>query len=483
MEIPIVTKYDVIVAGAGLGGVGAAIAAARTGARTLLVERYAMPGGNATIGLVSILAAPPRFYHGVAREIRDHLIELDGGIDIGYMLVFDPEAFLRVVLELLADAGVEILLYTLVSDVLCVDGRVIGLVIENKSGRQVILGSSLVDSTGDGDLVARAGVPCAFGRSSDRKTRPMTLWFRVGGLDLAELADYVWRHPDDFSKHPQRSVFDLDLGVIRLFGFFSLAQRAIRAGDLAPEFNYLRLEGLTRGEGININTTRVYGLSGIDGRQLSSAELEARRQVVRLISFLRVYVPGFRRAQVIRTAGALGVRETRHPIGMYVMMEDDIVRQRQFRDTIATNVQQGLPGEPMHSPDGREGAVDDARERGTKHELVYTYNVPLRALLPQGIEGLVLAGRAISTDESGDRWTRSMPDCIATGQAAGVAAALAANLGRTPSAVPVAEIQAELRRQGARIEEGALPAPFPVLPSTARSVNKLAGEIVPEAKG
>jgi len=229
-----------------------------------------------------------------------------------------------------------------------------------------------------------------------------------------------------------------------------------------------------------VNTTRVYGLSGTDGMHLSRAEVEARRQVADLLTFLRTYVPGFGQARLIQTAATIGVRETRHPRGLATFTERSVVARSAWPDVVATNVQQGLPGEPMHSADGNEGAQGDARERGSAPELVYTYHVPLGAVVPQQVDGLLLAGRAISADESGDRWTRAMPDCLATGQAAGVAAAIAA---RTPAApvhaTSVAEIQRELRRQGARVDTGVPPAPFLDLPDCAQSVNTTRGARLP----
>jgi len=451
-ELPVAYDADVLVVGGGIAGVMAAAAAGRTGARTLLVERFGSLGGTGTAAMMNLFYVPYAASRGLVRELFDRLIARGGAIP-GDFVVYDPELYKVTALEMLAEADVRVLLHTLVGDVV-LDGRTLrGIVVENKSGRQAILSRVAVDASGDADLAARAGAPYVKGRERDGKMRPMTLIFRLGGVDVPRLVEYVRAHPDDFSPDPLQCMLDLDRHMIRIFGFFKLVEQAKARGELWPECYYFRVESVLPDRGVlTVNATRVYGVDGTSADDLSRAEIETRHQMIRLAAWARAHVPGFERSFILDSAHTIGVRETRRIRGEYVMTEDDILAGRRYDDVVAVDANQQNPREQGgHPPDGREGGPEDREAR----ELVarmFVYEIPYRSLVPLEVDGLLVAGRCISVDHHADVYTRNQGSAMATGVAAGVAAAVAARSGVLPRAVDVEAVQRELRRLGADLE-------------------------------
>lgn len=436
--------------GSGPAGMGAALGAAWAGADVILTERYGFVGGNPTVSLVNPLMswhtqkAPPLGGDATRLLPQDHgpgdpvvagamlvflndLLAAGGALapteQTGFTVPFDPEIYKSVALETLDRAGVRILLHAFASEAWGERGRPSGVVYEGKSGPFVVASRAIVDGSGDADVAARAGAAFQVGRKEDGRVQPMTLMFRIGDFDRDRFAAYVRERPDQWR------------GV---HGLWDLVREATEAGELdLPREDVLFFASPHPGE-LSVNSTRVTDVLGTDPFDLSRAEIEARRQMREIMGFLKRRVPGFERAYVLQSGTQIGVRETRRVVGDYTLTADDVLGARKFEDAIA---RASYPVD-IHNPAGR-GTVLRRLPPGE------WYEVPLRCLLPQGVDQLLVAGRSISGTHEAHSSYRVTPTAMATGQAAGVCAAAASRSNRTPREIPAAEVREELLRQGA----------------------------------
>jgi hypothetical protein len=454
----VAARPDVLVVGGGPAGIGAALGAARAGADVVLTERYGFLGGNATVALVmpwmsfhTSRPQPPRLgdvglmptdhgdgepvVGGVHVELIERLVEAGGALrpsqQTGYTVPFDPEAFKSVALAALDEAGVHYLLHVFASGVTDATGRT-GVVLESKSGPLVIDPCAIVDATGDGDVAVAAGAPYGIGRKGDGLVQPMTLMFRMVQFDPEGFAAYVREHPDQWR------------GV---HGLHELVAEATRAGTLDLPREDILFFGTPHEREIAVNSSRITGVVGVDAWDLTCAEAIGRHQVDQIARFLHDYVPGFAEAYMVQSGASAGVRETRRVLGEYVLTADDVLTARNFDDVIA----RGTYPIDIHDPKGR-GTVLRTVPAGE------AYDIPLRCLLPRDVDWILTAGRCISGTHEAHSSYRVTPTAMATGQAAGVCAALAAAQRRPPRAVPAADVQAELLRQGADLGERAASA-------------------------
>lgn len=452
-SLPVAPEFDVVVVGGGPSGIGAAIAAARAGARTLLIERYGYLGGNLTAGLVGpcmtsfSLDGSEQLIRGIFEEFVQRMVAEGGAlhpsgipagsaycgfIEYGHDKVtpFDPECAKITALRMVREAGVELLLHTLVVDTITALGaagkpEITGLVCASKSGLHVQPAKRYVDCSADGDLAALAGAEIAIGRDSDGLMQPMTMFFRIQGVDDARVEEYVRTHPDDF--RPYASI----VAQATAEGRFPAPRKGIGV--------YKTLQpGVWR-----VNTSRVLRRNGTDVHDLTAAEIEGREQVMALLAFFRSDLPGFENASLLDTAATIGVRETRRVVGDYTLTLGDLQNGRRFEDVIA------LCGYPVdiHDPSGAGGGTAEAPPTAN------TYEIPYRVLLPRDVDGLLVAGRAVSATHEALGAIRVMPPCFAMGEAAGTAAAMSLVAGTTPRAVDVAKLQARLREDGAYLGE------------------------------
>jgi glycine/D-amino acid oxidase-like deaminating enzyme len=449
----VAARVDVLVVGGGPAGIGAALGAAEAGAEVVLAERYGFLGGNATAALVMPLMSfhtqraafeqpgVTKLYPtdhgpgepvvaGALARLLGRLVAIGGalapGPATGYTVPFDPEQFKLAALEMLDEAGVKFLFHAFASGVVD-DGAWRGVVFETKSGPVVVQARVVVDATGDGDVAARAGAGYEIGRREDGLVQPMTLMFRIVQFEQARFDAYVRAHPDQWR------------GV---HGLWDLIREASAAGELDLAREDILFFGTPHEHEVSVNSTRVTRVLATDVFDWSCAELESRRQMRQIANFLRRRVPGFEDAYVAQSGVHTGVRETRRIVGDYRLTADDVLAVRKFDDVIA----RGSYPVDIHNPKG-SGTVLKRLPAGE------AYDIPLRCLLPRGVENLLVAGRCLSGSHEAHSSYRVMPIVMATGQAAGVAAALAARRGASPRATPVAEVQHELLRQGANLRD------------------------------
>ena len=442
---------DVLVVGGGPAGLGAALGAASAGVRVVLAERYGFLGGNATAALVMPLMS----FHtdratlesgeaklfptdhgpgepvvgGVLLQLLERLIAARGAIRpspaTGYVVPFDPELFKGVALDLLDEAGVSLLLHSFASDPLLRGSRVEGAIFETKSGPLVVRARTVVDATGDGDIAARAGAPYEIGRAADALVQPMTLMLRIADFEREAFFAYAREHPDQWR------------GV---HGLWDLVRKATEAGELDLAREDMLFFATPRPREVSVNSTRVMEVLGTDVWDLTRAEWNGRRQMRQITAFLQKYVPGFESSYAVQSGVQVGVRETRRVKGEYQLTAADVFGARKFQDVIA----RGAYPVDIHNPTGK-GTVLRKLPPGE------AYDIPLRCLVPQQIENLLVSGRCISGTHEAHSSYRVMPICMATGQAAGVAAAFAARTGKAVRDLPVNAVQDELLRQGANL--------------------------------
>jgi hypothetical protein len=406
MSTPIVERHQVVVAGGGPSGVIAALAAARSGADTLLIERYAFLGGTGVAGLMTCYNGfrnqrPPEALQtvkGIPAEYIAEIVRLGGVADIDnyertthhdvrkgdipYTVGFDPEAAKVASLNMLNKEGVKLRLHSLVVAPMLEGNRVTGVIVHSKSGRQAIAADIVIDCTGDGDVAAWAGAPFMGPDESGKTDRmQMTLMYRLGGLPST---------------------------VEGAFGGIRIKDRVTRWGPRA------------NGDALDVNV-------------LTRAEVEARLKLWDEVQEMRKK-PGMESLYLLESATAIGVRETRRITGEYVVTTQDAIKGTRFPDVIA------ISSNPMPGYQRKRFFFE--------HE---GFDIPYRSLVPKEIEGLVLSGRCISCEQGPFQSARSMAPAMAIGHASGCAAALAATRGVSPRKLDVKALQKLLLSQNAEL--------------------------------
>ena len=441
---------DVAIIGGGPAGVAAALCAARTGADTVLVERYGFLGGMSTAALVYPwmtfhTAVGEQVIRGVAQEIVDRLAAVGASPGhlrdtVGFTFTltpFDPEVYKLLAFDMLREAGVRLIMHTSLAEAEAGGGRIRRVRLLSRGRMYRLAASVFVDATGDAELSDMAGAKCEYG-NEEGKVQPMTMKFRMRGVNGEAIKDYMKRHPEDFYERTPFAELD-KLPLTGVSGFYRKWKEA--GAELGiPRDGVLFFMGPREDEAL-INTSRVSGLDPTDPDDLTTAEMEGRRQIFKLAEFFRRHIPGFERAEIAQTGVQIGVRETRRVVGDYVLNGRDVLDARRFDDVIARS---GYPID-IHNPTGTGLTARFIREGGA-------YDIPYRSLVAQSLENLLLAGRCISTTHEAQATTRLTPSCMATGQAAGTAAALAAAHAKgAVRQVPIRMLQARLLKDGAEL--------------------------------
>ena len=460
-EIPVNDNYDVLVAGGGMAGFGAAVAAARMGCKTLLIERESCLGGLATAGLVNI---PLDFADGLSKEMLARLDEVNGH----WHRNSDPEKHKLILDRMVVEAGVDILLVSHIVDAIVEKGVVRGVVIENKSGRQAFTGSQIIDCTGDADVAYFAGCECMQGRPSDGKHQACSLEFRLGGVDWDKYQDSDLKKDDP--------------------SWINLIEKAVANGDM-PYMIENHLNWVTHVPGrpqhcgkdeISMCFAHSRNCKPLDAGDLTRMYIEGREQADILSKFIKKCIPGYKNSYLIDTAPLLGVRESRRVVGEYILTTLDFARARKFDDTIC------LTGHhyDLHNPDGPgnikwaeieidgkicyvsthgsggswppPGGFDNisdpyGRQGDNFQRKTLPSSIPYRSLVPAKIDNLLVAGRCLSTEFMAQAGCRLVLTCLNMGQAAGTAAALSLKQQIVPRKLDRIKLQTQLLKDGCNI--------------------------------
>lgn len=432
-QLPIWGSYDVIVGGGGSAGFPAAVAAARNGAKTLLIEKFGFLGGTATAGLMvefgTLSNGERQIVGGITHEFIHRMIDFGGcwyhdlEIHRGNTR-FCPETYKTIARQMCLESGVDILYHTWIAGVIKENNLIKGVIVENKGGRGVFLGKTVVDCTGDGDIAWQSGVPFSKGNEKGLM-QPMTLVFLVGDVNHNR---FVEANVDFISIYKEaRQNGDLTVPVERP-GSIGRVIRKDREDD--PErCDYF------------INGTNILKVDGTNPWELTKAEIEAREQVRELVKVFRKYVPGFEKCYLIETAAHIGVRETRRIKGYYTLTADDVMQYKKFDDRIVlAHNKIDIHETDSHGFDLRILPVGES------------YQIPYRSIVPQKINNLLVSGRCISATHEALGSTRVMVITMPLGEAAGAAAALIARKGCCAHQLDVSLLQNTLLEQGAILD-------------------------------
>lgn len=422
-QVPVVARSNVVVVGAGPAGLSAAISAARNGCSVTLVERYHHLGGMASGGMVLVLddmvnEGSEVVTTGIVSEFVDRMASQDGAVfpppedclrnwdmwqkwarwgcinfhetgmpqSILHAVAFDPDTWKRVGLDLVHEAGVNLRLHSWFSEAIMDGSRVKGVICQTKVGRQAILADMVVDATGDLDLASSAGADFTLGQYI------VTTVFRLCDVDTDVAEAYEYANPEAYKA--------LDRQARRVIG-----------GAWGMWWLKTPLPGI-----VWCNCPHMPGYDGLSPEGMVAAEYEGRERMMNLLAFARANIPGFENARMLGAAEQLGVRQTRLLRGEYIVTKKDVTSRRHFADSVCR---------------GRD------------------YYTPYRALLPRGIDNLIVAGRHYSVESTAQKMSREIPPCMAQGEAAGVAVALALNANTALRDVDATAIQKQMRAQGA----------------------------------
>jgi len=457
-EISVRADVDVLICGGGTAGCIAALAAVRTGAKVMLVENMPFLGGVNTAAQVNgvggwqyDLDSSP-LIDGLPMEVMRKMAEMgganasqvadlsrkkqgppdytEGGLGC-FWLQLNPEYAKVQYDRMMAQAGVDVLLCSSIVAPIVENGRVYGVFLESKSGREAILAEIVVDCTGDGDVAARAGAQWSIGRPEDGACQPMTQMFTLGNCQPPKL----WYGSEEKDPEPDPLLRN------RLRGAIELARRRgefvrnpndilCSATEIDPRANSVR----------SLNFTRVQKRSSTDVAELSRALEEGREQVFEALSFLRRNIPGCENSFLVQMAPMIGIRESRRIVGDHILSGEEILKGTDFPDVIA----RGIYLLDIHNP-------AEYGEPSALTLLKSPYSIPYRALLPKGLENLLVAGRCISGDHVALASYRVQSHAMAIGEAAGTAAGLAARSGVLPRKLSIRLLQSTLRNNRANL--------------------------------
>lgn len=446
-DIPITYDIDVIIAGGGTAGFAAALGAARLGARVLVIERYGFLGGMCTAGYVTLLPTwnltpwkneKNSLIEGIAEEIVNHLDEIGGSVKASVArenqvnspilpywpswFQFDFEAMKIAMQDMLISCGVKILLHTLIVQTIKDGNNVKGVIVENKSGRQAILGKVTIDCTGDGDVSFFGGAD--FEKESASNIMPLTLAFYMGNINSEKVIQYIAQDPGLANVLREKgSEIIGETNVLKVPVKLSLSR--VRLPDnVARHSKYVQFD--RNGEWY-IWGAHSTGKDVTNVWDLTEAEMETRKKAWEIAGFLKKYVPGFERSYVVTTSTQVGIRESRRILGGYKLTKDDILKGSRFDDVIlrSRTGEWELQGKEPPPP----------------------FDIPYRCIVPSKLDNLLVAGRCISMEHEAATFfsPRDITSCMGLGQVAGTAAVLSIDSQLTPRELDINKLQKILR--------------------------------------
>ena len=411
-----VTSYDTetLVVGGGPAGMAAAVSAARLGRKVLLIERYGRLGGMAVQALVGPLMG------SVKSPLVDEVLKRIGGRHV------DTERLDLQYASLVRESGAALWLHSWASGVSMEGGRITGVDLLSKQGTIRVRASVIVDATGDGDVAALAGAAFEQGRPGDGLVQPVSIMYRLAGIDEARALVCG-------SEEEARKV-RLPEGI-----WSEVVMRGQKSGELASTIGVIRLYRANRpGERV-VNATQVNGVDGTKVEDLTRAELDARQQAYQVLDFVRKHAPGYEQAYIAAMPMTVGVRETRRILGVRYLTRDDCTSGRKWPDAVVRSAHFPID---IHNPKGSGQAEGEGLQGSAA--AVKPYDIPYGCLVPREIDGLLVAGRCISGSHHAHASYRVQCIAMAIGAAAGTAAAVALRQAVLPRAVDVAQVQKAL---------------------------------------
>ncbi|MGB8451337.1 MAG: FAD-dependent oxidoreductase [Anaerocolumna sp.] len=458
-------SYDVIVVGGGPAGIMAGLASLKVGARTLIIERNGFLGGAATNSVLGPISpfhfGDEQVINGIPQDFMEELIKVHGSTGHlkaldpygsgAYLGFYDREKYKYVAEEMLVKPGADIFYHAFISDIEKSGNKVTGVTAITKSGARKFGAKIVIDASGDGDAAVIAGADFVYGSLETGKAQPGSSMFEMVNVDTDKVYDYIYDNPDDFEWKsdlvPVREYSDrLKQHYFVAQGFKKLVKKAVDAGNLCfGRDSVIVLNGIHYGS-VHFNATRVTGYNSADPVEKSISEIDGRRQIESVSEFMIKYVPGFENAYVSVTSNEVGVRETRHIKGLYTLTAADVSEGRKFGDVVS----RGYFPIDIHNPDGAAGYTE-GNNGGSWMDLKDTYDIPIRCLIPEKLDGMVLSGRCISGTSEAHGSYRTQGGIMGIGQASGVIAALCAQKGIEPRELDVKEVQNKLVEFGASV--------------------------------
>ena len=444
-------RTQVLVVGSGAAGLTAALAAARNGVETLLIENAGFLGGiSATLPWLGFHDRDYRLIvKGLPLEFCRRLQTIGAASEheldpkCASAISIDSHWWKIVAMQLCREAGVRLMLHTQVVETIRDGDRISGVMVENKSGRQRIEAGVTIDCSGDGDVAARGQVPWEKGRTGDGLVQAPTLVFKLAGVDragfIAGCKDPETNYREWIAPYPElraKMMRRIDrMNVIICGGYAKLVEAAREAGEFTvPQTRIVGVK-LHQPDQFLVVMTRVLGLDPTNTASVTDAYARVYEQIPVLVNFFRAWVPGFEQSRLGEIAPMLGVRESRRIMGDYVLTAEDLIAGRVFDDAVSM----GAYHIDIHRPAGTW--VDSHNVRA--------YTIPLRSLIARDVDGLLMAGKCLSATHEAVASTRVIPICMGQGQAVGTVAALAVKRGVSVRAVPMAALQDTLAAQGA----------------------------------
>lgn len=443
-------KTQLLVVGGGPSGVCAAVAAARMGITTMIIDSGNCLGGMGTKGLVGPFMTcydgkgENMIIRGLFEEVVDRLVAVGGALHPSgirqkteftawiseghdHVTPFDPEKLKKVYDEMCAEAGVKVLFHASFVSPIMKGSDIKGATIYTPSGLENIAADFVIDATGDGTVAYRAGAPCVFGDPESGRVQPASLFFRINNVDTDRLIADVVPHLPEFRRVNGVSYRCLHWRVAE----------AEAAGEWDLDRKSVNIWRCVEKDQWFVNCTRIHKVDPTDAENLTAAEIEGRRQVEELMHFFHKYVPGCEKATLMGTGSTMGIRESRHVHGDFVLNVQDLIDGVIPEDLILLSAN----SIDVH---GAMGGPAGGLYMPIKKDM---YGIPYRVLIPSGVGSLLLAGRCISADTAAAGAIRVMPPAMALGQASGIAAALCIKNGITPQTLDYTDLKKNLLEQ------------------------------------